>query len=254
MNSYCRKKRIMDKIILIIILGFLYSQCTHKHEILIAENHYDLGVIYRLELYSDSVFHFSMNQALKNDSITRCTGKFFLKNDTVIFPSPTYPIFGSTAIVKNGFLEFLDSTMPFKLQILKQDIVKKGRADSLKVSDVSIFTYMPKFYHNVLPNAIHYDLNNEDLMEIDDLVRLCIQENKDRLTMDMSSYDKQYVAVINQQKEKEVWVNCGCKWKYDPNGYKYRLIEADDGGDCYFNVKINLDKHKYYSLSVNGEV
>ncbi|CAG4997364.1 hypothetical protein DYBT9275_01756 [Dyadobacter sp. CECT 9275] len=72
-------------------------------------------------------------------------------------------------------------------------------------------------------------------------------------TMQLDSYDRQYVAVINQQKEREVWVNCECRGKYDTDSYKYRLVDADDGGDCYFRVKVNLDKHKYHSLSVNGE-
>ncbi|MDQ6477261.1 hypothetical protein [Dyadobacter sp. LHD-138] len=110
-----------------------------------------------------------------------------------------------------------------------------------------------EFHQNIFPNAKNFDLRNEELIEIDNLVKLCIHENKDRLSMDNASYDRQYAAVVNQQNEKEVGVNCGWKEKYRLNEYKYRLIEANDGGDCYFRVKVNLNKHKYHSLSVNGE-
>ncbi|MCF2490840.1 hypothetical protein [Dyadobacter sp. CY347] len=243
----------MIKHILIFLIVFLYCQCGKKREILHAKNQYNFGVIYELKMYSDSAFHFSMSQAFKNDSITPYTGTFFLQNDTLVFPRPFYPFSGSTAIIKNGFLEFLDSTEPFKLQILKQNIVDRTKGDSLNIKNVSIFTYMPKFYETIFPNAVQYDLNDEELREIDSLLRQCILENKGVLSMQLDSYDRQYVAVINQQKEKEVWVNCECKGKYDTDSYKYRLVEADDGGDCYFRVKVNLDKHKFHSFSVNGE-
>ncbi|WP_019943581.1 hypothetical protein [Dyadobacter beijingensis] len=243
----------MTKHILIILVVFLHCQCGKKREILHAKNKYDFGVIYELKMDSDSVYHFSMSQAFKNDSITTFTGTFFLQNDTLVFPRPFYPFSGSTAIIKNGFLEFLDSTEPFKLQILKQNIVDRTKGDSLRIKNVSIFTYMPKFYETIFPNAVQYDLNDQELMEIESLLTQCILENKGVLSRQLDSYDRQYVAVINQQKEKEVWVNCECKRKYDTDSYKYRLVDVDDGGDCYFRVKVNLDKHKFHSFSVNGE-
>ncbi|MBE8971220.1 hypothetical protein IQ277_35015 [Nostocales cyanobacterium LEGE 12452] len=193
-----------------------------------------------------------MTQALKTDNVIRDTGKFYLKKDTLIFPRPFFPIYGRKAVIKHGFLEFLDSTEPFKLQILRQEFVEGQNVDSLQVRDISIFTYTSKFYQSIFPNAIHYDLSNEELIEVNKLVGLCILENKDELSKQLESYDMQFVAVINQQKEKEVWVNCACKDEYSPNDYKYGLIDADDGGDCYFRVKVNLTKHIYHSLSVNG--
>jgi hypothetical protein len=243
----------MFKTIPIIILSAVLLQCNRVHEVLIAENHYDLGVIKRLKLYSDSVFTFSMNRAFENDSVMHCSGRFSIKHDTIIFSKPFYRGHGSTAIIKKGFLEFLDSTEPLKLQIIQQNIVKKSKVDTLGVKDVSVFTYMPAFYHNVFPIATQYDLSDEEIVKVDSLVKLCILENKDLLTLHFESFNRQYVAVINQHGEKEVWINCECKYKYPSNGYKYHLIYVADGGDCYFQLLVNLDKQEYHSLTVNGE-
>lgn len=65
----------------------------------------------------------------------------------------------------------------------------------------------------------------------------------------LTNYKKQYVPYINIDGEKEVWVNCFCSSK---QGWKTNIIDARDGGDCYFNLKINLTKKKYYALHVNG--
>lgn len=73
--------------------------------------------------------------------------------------------------------------------------------------------------------------------------------------MDLKQYKKQYIAVINTKGEKEVWANCFCKaiekriefvdWKKTP-------VKVIDGGNCFFNVKLNLARRKAYDLQVNS--
>ena len=46
--------------------------------------------------------------------------------------------------------------------------------------------------------------------------------------IDLDNYKRQYVAILNQKNEKEVWIN------------------------CFFNLKINLTTKKHYDFSVNG--
>ncbi len=58
------------------------------------------------------------------------------------------------------------------------------------------------------------------------------------------------MAFINEEGEKEVWVNCFCKT--DGQNWKKESIQVDDGGNCYFRVKINLTTGKYHDLMVNG--
>lgn len=72
--------------------------------------------------------------------------------------------------------------------------------------------------------------------------------------IDLKTYKKQYIAVLNAKGEKEVWANCFCKaiekriefvdWKKTP-------VKVIDGGNCFFNVKLNLAQRKAYDLKVN---
>lgn len=59
------------------------------------------------------------------------------------------------------------------------------------------------------------------------------------------------MAALNKKGEKEVWINCFCvDVRRD---WKKQIVEVYDGGNCFFNLKINLNKSQYYELSVNGE-
>ena len=67
--------------------------------------------------------------------------------------------------------------------------------------------------------------------------------------IDAGKYKRQYIAVVTPTGEKLVWINCFC----DTNGnWKKDIVEMLDGGNCFFNVMINLTKGKYYNFSVNG--
>ena len=66
---------------------------------------------------------------------------------------------------------------------------------------------------------------------------------------DVSKYYKQFIAVINKQGEKEVWINCFCS--KDPK-WKNEVVLVLDGGNCYFQLKINLTKKLVYDFMVNG--
>ena len=67
----------------------------------------------------------------------------------------------------------------------------------------------------------------------------------------LNRYKRQYMPIINKYGEKEVWVNCFCEhWNWD---LKTRPVEVRDGGNCFFNLKINLSKNIYYNLMINGD-
>ena len=115
-------------------------------------------------------------------------------------------------------------------------------------------------------------LTSDDLQKIETILKECInyynpeQEKlfkeindkhpeyklaKQNFTIDLPRYKRQYVAILNSKGEKEVWVNCFCDtWNSD---WKKDLIYVNDGGNCYFNLKINLTTGQYYELMVNGD-
>jgi hypothetical protein len=103
-------------------------------------------------------------------------------------------------------------------------------------------------------------LTREDMEKIDGLFRGCIdrynlsmrQAKPAYIGIDLKSgkYKRQIIAATSRKGEKEVWINCFCQ-THDRN-WKTQLIEVDDGGECYFNMKINLSEKRCYDLVVNG--
>ena len=70
------------------------------------------------------------------------------------------------------------------------------------------------------------------------------------IDLNRKNYRKQLVVVTNKFGQKEVWVNCFC-W-IDNDKWKTRIFSVHDGGNCYFNFKINLTTKTYDDFSVNG--
>ena len=63
-------------------------------------------------------------------------------------------------------------------------------------------------------------------------------------------YYRQYFPVINDKGEKEIWINFFCSTMND--NWKTDLVIVSDGGNCYFNIKINLTKNTSSDLRING--
>jgi hypothetical protein len=69
----------------------------------------------------------------------------------------------------------------------------------------------------------------------------------------LTNYKRQYVCGINKEGDKIVWVNCFCSDSKEHLRYwKQQVVFVMDGGDCYFNLKINLSKKTKYDIMVNG--
>lgn len=115
------------------------------------------------------------------------------------------------------------------------------------------------------------DLTTEDLQKIEIILLECINNynteqekkieeyknkypehrlNNKNFNIDLARYKRQYIAVINSKGEKEVWVNCFCNTL--GTDWRKNLIIVLDGGNCYFNLKINLTKGEYFDLIING--
>ncbi|WP_295669189.1 hypothetical protein, partial [uncultured Mucilaginibacter sp.] len=65
------------------------------------------------------------------------------------------------------------------------------------------------------------------------------------------SYFKQLIVVINSKGEKEVWVNCFCSAS-DKSYWKKDIVQVEDGGGCYFQLRVNLTKNFVHDFRVNG--
>ena len=68
--------------------------------------------------------------------------------------------------------------------------------------------------------------------------------------IDLSNYHQQYLVFINFKNEKEVFINCFCE--QPSSNWGEVLTEVDDGGNCFFSLRINITNKKAYNLDVNG--
>lgn len=101
------------------------------------------------------------------------------------------------------------------------------------------------------------DYNNTKAIE-----RFNIYKNKsslngatiDNFKIDLKNFKVQYVPLNHYKSDKIVFVNCFCK-DFDTqnkSNWKKEIVHVLDGGNCFFNVKINLTKRTYFQFSVNS--
>ena len=116
------------------------------------------------------------------------------------------------------------------------------------------------------------ELTSDDINKIERLIGICINEYNipqqkrydeekrkypeyelriENYIIDLKRYKRQYVATTNSKGEKEVWVNCFCRT--DVENWRKGILIVKDGGNCFFNLKINITKETFYDLMVNGD-
>ena len=111
-------------------------------------------------------------------------------------------------------------------------------------------------FHNYRASS----LTQSDLTIIDSLFKIAIEEHNsgigyiagEKIDQSKKAYKRQIIAALKSNGEKEVWINCFCE-AHDSN-WREKIIEIDDGGSCFFNLKINITLRKYYDFMVNGSV
>jgi hypothetical protein len=139
---------------------------------------------------------------------------------------------------------------------LKINQKEKPKVDTSKTAIIPLSKSGKWLFDNNYKSAL---LTQVEIDRIDSLILVCVTDYNNSLkqgykqfSIDLAkhNYRKQVVAATNRKGEKEVWVNCFCRtwddrWKTD-------LMIVDDGGNCYFNFKINLATNKIFELGVNG--
>jgi hypothetical protein len=152
-----------------------------------------------------------------------------------------------------------------------KEVEIKQRKYNVNHSNIAILPFDSSQYW-VFNNAQNIELSDSDFEIIERLIVECINEynhvqdqhynefkniypeskiKKNSFIIELKRYKRQYIAVINENNEKEVWVNCFCN-NLGIN-WKKNLVFVLDGGNCFFNLKINLTKEICYDLMVNGE-
>jgi hypothetical protein len=128
-------------------------------------------------------------------------------------------------------------------------------------------------YPTLAKKSIPSSLNDSDFVIIDRVLSLCIDKyNQEQTTeyekmikkfpedgfqikdfvIDLKRYYRQYMVIKNAKGEKEVWVNCFCSVQ-NMDYWTKEIVRVQDGGNCFFNVRINLTKKTFSGFEVNGE-
>jgi hypothetical protein len=137
--------------------------------------------------------------------------------------------------------------------------------DSLKYVVVGLDSTHEISYLNPMPSSIDFN----ELKIVDSLLTIAVDsynvkinieyENarkkykdvdiqKDDFLIELRKYVKQVVVYKNREEEKEVWINC-----YRSDEISNVIVDVNDGGNSFFNVKINLRTKLVYDFSVNGD-
>jgi hypothetical protein len=143
---------------------------------------------------------------------------------------------------------------------------------SLDSLDFNVIKYDTS-YSYIFPNTFKStDLSVKEIMECERLLRSYIVDyntksakrfdeltekfpnqkfNIETFTIELKEYGRQYMAVLSDKGEKTIFVNCFC----DPAEFKYRhraLVVVFDGGNCFFNFKVDLKNKKIFDFMENG--
>lgn len=125
-------------------------------------------------------------------------------------------------------------------------------------SDFTILQFNPEWYwifENSKPSGT--ELKLKELSEIGAILEKAIIEHNDGLEKDsrwrleLEGYKRQYVATLNEKGEKEIWINFFCK-DFVFEKWRTELLLVEDGGNCFFNIKINLTTKSYKDLRINS--
>jgi hypothetical protein len=97
------------------------------------------------------------------------------------------------------------------------------------------------------------DYNSEAIERFNKLTKKYPNQKFDSkdFTIELVDYGRQYIAVTSDNGDKFVFVNCFC----EPEKFSYRdkeLVDVMDGGNCYFQFKVNLGQSKIFDFMTNG--
>jgi len=185
-----------NKILYILILT-LFVNCKKektkiekeiKIEQIFAENDYGMFGKINLKIYSDSSYTCVRYETSPNyEKTEKFDGFFKIINDTInFFPSDFKPNYSTKAVIKNNFVELIDGEFPLKIEIKRNMLKSKNSLKFDKIKDYAIFTFDEKFHSNIYygykPKTIKaYDLKQNELEELDIILKKCFVENNTKL-------------------------------------------------------------------------
>jgi hypothetical protein len=239
--------------ILIIYIALAFVSCKNETDpILTAKNKSDnrfLGITTLFTMDSENNFCFSFLPVKGSFSKkTIIKGKFYIKRDTIYLTKNNR---FKKAILKDGYVEFLDKQL--KVKIIQNKTQLNHRTNRVNTDDFSSFT----FYQGSSPafeEGKSSDLTKYEIGKLKVFIQSEIDKAHFKHHSKQSEFYKQYISIRNKENEKIVWINCiSRKDEYLNDRWKNEILEVNDGGEYFFQMKINLTKGIVFDFYVNGE-
>ncbi|GAB2766736.1 hypothetical protein GCM10027275_05970 [Rhabdobacter roseus] len=207
-----------------------------------------------LTIFKDSTFNFTETIVEPNyDKIESFKGKTRINNDTIKFlPFKLKHNNAEIAVLKNGFIEFIDSNRPDRMKIKETALTVKNNIDFRNFQDYAVFT----LNKNSEPQSNEqdyksYDLTTSELTKIETILKQTFEKNK--ILRDFSDYIKQVESVENKNKQHLIFIQCYCKSFLTNESYQYYQIEMSDGGNCNIYIVLNLTTERIEVLNIAGD-
>lgn len=183
------------------------------------------------------------------------------KNTVYDVPTETISIVvnGKSFSVSSGLNAPLSTVNEKRYQAVKDALNRledKYKFQAKQIAhEFAVIKYEQKAHGFLFKNAKPAALNASELARIDKSIDSAISDfnqakKDDQKIVNLQEYKFQFVPVQNNSGEKEVFVNAFCTAL--ENDWHSKLIIVDDGGNCFFNFKINLKTFKIYDFQVNG--
>lgn len=254
LSKFVANKCFMTQKSLIFFTLFLLFSCNCKKEhLLVAGSVKDgsvLGGTFHFTLERNNTFTFSY---IPNDSSYLDSqiikGNFYIKRDTIYFTKNSR---FRKAVIKNDEFELVGNY--FKLKIIENNTTIRPPKNTVEFID---FTFFSNVKHGVFgfDEGENADINQRELTQLKSLIQQKMESEKKlfKWHSKQSDYFKQCICITNKKNEKIVWVNCISKDdKYLANRWQYEMLQADDGGESFFQLTVNLSKAFVIDFQVNG--
>jgi len=147
------------------------------------------------------------------------------------------------------------------LVISCKSIRNKSNIGKIGTSDYYILQFEPDEKYPIFKNAKPTKLTHEEILATERIIKSQVKKTTAEWRADTNNkydeseyqYDRQYVAAINENGEKLIWINFFCD-ETTVEFYDLRKEQTNiaDGGKCYFRIKVNLAKKEIIGYRFNG--
>lgn len=185
------------------------------------------------------------------------------ERDSIVYDAPSEGIYVRAGKVSKNISYGMNSPLSgshlerykaVKSAILKLETKYKDKFKTLE-NNFAVIKYEPSSHRIYFKNARPLTIDDQEFISIQELIAKSVKEynsskNENEKIQNLSEYKFQYLPVTDEKNQKIVYVNAFCNafeinWRKD-------IVEVDDGGKCFFNLKINLTNSAVYDFYVNG--